>query len=331
MDTALDLVLEDGQFWVAPTIKSQAHLDRLIASPLCVPIGDGFAHHPERHRGVRDHAQELRDVPARARARTCATGACCRSPEAIRKITAEPARRLGLTDRGRLAEGFAADLVVFDPATDREPSRRRRPGGPPGRHRAGHGQRPLGRRRRRRDGGADRGRPLAAYSQSGKCSRRSRAASVGLLDRDRPVRGQHPQREVLETRAQPLDQLVVGAVDAAVGHERREDDVVQPREPGADLGRLAVAAGVGGLDDRPRLLRGQPAERAQQRDLAVERAGRDRSARSGSASARAPRGRRPRRRRRPTVIVLVATRFGISSTSRRYSAPSTIRPTRAVL
>jgi N-acyl-D-aspartate/D-glutamate deacylase len=37
--------------------------------------------------------------------------------EAIAKITAEPARRLGLTDRGRLAPGFAADLVVFDPAT----------------------------------------------------------------------------------------------------------------------------------------------------------------------------------------------------------------------
>ena len=37
--------------------------------------------------------------------------------EAIHKITAEPARRLGLTDRGTLAAGLAADLVVFDPAT----------------------------------------------------------------------------------------------------------------------------------------------------------------------------------------------------------------------
>ena len=50
VDTALDLVLEDGQFWVAPTIEDQRHLDRLIASPLCVPIGDGFSHHPVRHR-----------------------------------------------------------------------------------------------------------------------------------------------------------------------------------------------------------------------------------------------------------------------------------------
>ena len=50
IDTALDLVLEDGQFWIAPTIKDQGHLDRLVASPLCVPIGDGFANHPEKHR-----------------------------------------------------------------------------------------------------------------------------------------------------------------------------------------------------------------------------------------------------------------------------------------
>ena len=38
-------------------------------------------------------------------------------PEAIRKMTTPPARRLGLTRRGRLAPGYAADLVVFDPDT----------------------------------------------------------------------------------------------------------------------------------------------------------------------------------------------------------------------
>ena len=38
-------------------------------------------------------------------------------PDAVRKMTALPAATLGLTDRGRIAEGLAADLVVFDPAT----------------------------------------------------------------------------------------------------------------------------------------------------------------------------------------------------------------------
>jgi N-acyl-D-amino-acid deacylase len=38
---------------------------------------------------------------------------------AVRKMTAAPAARLGLTDRGRLVDGLKADIVVFDPAVVR--------------------------------------------------------------------------------------------------------------------------------------------------------------------------------------------------------------------
>ena len=49
--------------------------------------------------------------------------------EAVRKMTSAPAARLGLPDRGRLADGYVADVVVFDPevvatnATYEEPRR----------------------------------------------------------------------------------------------------------------------------------------------------------------------------------------------------------------
>lgn len=36
---------------------------------------------------------------------------------AVRKLTASPAARLGLYDRGIVKEGLAADLVIFDPET----------------------------------------------------------------------------------------------------------------------------------------------------------------------------------------------------------------------
>ena len=51
--------------------------------------------------------------------------------EAVRKMTSLPAERLGLRDRGRVAEGYKADLVVFDPARIADRSTFREPRRPP--------------------------------------------------------------------------------------------------------------------------------------------------------------------------------------------------------
>jgi N-acyl-D-aspartate/D-glutamate deacylase len=40
--------------------------------------------------------------------------------EAIRKMTSMPAERMSLNDRGILSEGYAADIVIFNPETIRD-------------------------------------------------------------------------------------------------------------------------------------------------------------------------------------------------------------------
>ena len=57
-----------------------------------------------------------------ARIRACSASSCASErllglEEAVRKMTSAPAARLGLSDRGRLADGLLADVVIFDPAT----------------------------------------------------------------------------------------------------------------------------------------------------------------------------------------------------------------------
>ena len=50
---------------------------------------------------------------------------------AIYKMTGLPAQQLGLTDRGRIAKGFVADLVLFNPATVIDQSTIEHPEAPP--------------------------------------------------------------------------------------------------------------------------------------------------------------------------------------------------------
>ncbi|TAN03242.1 MAG: D-aminoacylase, partial [Rhodanobacteraceae bacterium] len=43
-------------------------------------------------------------------------------PDAIRKMTALPAQRMGLAQRGAIKKGMYADIVIFDPARLRAPA-----------------------------------------------------------------------------------------------------------------------------------------------------------------------------------------------------------------
>jgi N-acyl-D-amino-acid deacylase len=116
METALDLVEQDGQFWVSPTIKNQAHLDRLMHSPLCVPVTDGMAASPVKHRALGLMPRTFGTFP-HVLGRYVREAGVLSLQEAVHRMTQVPAERIGLTDRGVVAPGMAADLVLFDPST----------------------------------------------------------------------------------------------------------------------------------------------------------------------------------------------------------------------
>jgi N-acyl-D-amino-acid deacylase len=116
IQTALNLIEEDGQYWVSPTIKNQAHLDRLMRSPLCVPVTDGMAAHPIKHGALGLMPRTFGTFP-QVLGRYVREAGVLTLEDAVHRITQVPAARIGLTDRGVLAPGMAADLVLFDPAS----------------------------------------------------------------------------------------------------------------------------------------------------------------------------------------------------------------------
>jgi N-acyl-D-aspartate/D-glutamate deacylase len=110
-DACIDLLIEERLHvgvvgWPIEDADHQA----VLRHPLCLVGSDsipmGGARHPRASgcfaRYLGHYVRELGLLPLE---------------EAIRRITSVPARRYGLNDRGVIAEGMAADIVVFDPAT----------------------------------------------------------------------------------------------------------------------------------------------------------------------------------------------------------------------
>jgi dihydroorotase/N-acyl-D-amino-acid deacylase len=110
-ETAMDLVWEErGAINIISFNQSEANLRQLLAHPLCSVISDGFYVTGKPHPRLHGTFPELLGTMVRERG-------WMPLAEAIHKVTAKPAARLGWTDRGRLEPGYRADVTIFDPAT----------------------------------------------------------------------------------------------------------------------------------------------------------------------------------------------------------------------
>jgi N-acyl-D-amino-acid deacylase len=117
-ETAIDLVIEDGSRVEAVYfLMSEDNLRKKLRLPWVSFASDSGSLAPE---GVflrsNPHPRAYGNF-ARWLGRYVRDEQLVPLEEAIRRLTAMPAEHLSIKDRGRLAEGYFADVVVFDPAT----------------------------------------------------------------------------------------------------------------------------------------------------------------------------------------------------------------------
>lgn len=89
--------------------QSEENLRQLITHPLCSVITDGFYVKGKAHPRLYGTYPQLLGTLVREHGWLSLS-------QAIHKSTGKPAARLNLIDRGLLQPGYAADVVVFDPA-----------------------------------------------------------------------------------------------------------------------------------------------------------------------------------------------------------------------
>lgn len=116
--TMIDLVIEDdSRVGTIYFLMSEDNVARKIAKPWMAFGSDAGAYAPE---GVflksSTHPRAYGNV-ARLLGKYVREQRVITLAEAIRRLTSYPAGNLKLRDRGRLAPGYYADIVVFDPAT----------------------------------------------------------------------------------------------------------------------------------------------------------------------------------------------------------------------
>lgn len=116
-DTTIGLLSRSrGNVGMLGHAMSEENLERILAHPrgMVCTDGGGFAIDGPTRRGS-PHPRGAGSFP-RVLARYVRERKALTLGQAIRKMSSLPASRVRLRDRGRIAPGLAADLVVFDPA-----------------------------------------------------------------------------------------------------------------------------------------------------------------------------------------------------------------------
>ncbi len=127
-DTAMDLVIEDGsRVGTVYFLMSEENVRRQLALPWVAFCSDAGSLAPEGPflRG-NPHPRAYGNF-ARLLGHYVREEGVLSLPEAIRRLTSLPAEILGVADRGRLAPGWGADVVVFDPGAIRDHATFERP------------------------------------------------------------------------------------------------------------------------------------------------------------------------------------------------------------
>lgn len=130
-DAVCDLLLAEGEDFYTALLRhlyaTDADLRELMRQPICAMESDGIISAP--YGPLADFTMNPSSYGYTARV----LGQCVREEgfysleDAVYRMTALPAAGAGLKDRGQLAEGWAADVVVLDPATVRDNTTNDRP------------------------------------------------------------------------------------------------------------------------------------------------------------------------------------------------------------
>jgi len=120
-DAAMDLVIEDDSRVQSVFFSmSEDNIRRQIRQPWMSFCSDGGSISAEGVFLKRNRHPRTYGTFARLLGRYVRDEALIPLEEAVRRLTSLPAANLKIEDRGRLAPGFRADVVVFDPATIRD-------------------------------------------------------------------------------------------------------------------------------------------------------------------------------------------------------------------